>query len=128
VAPDNDAAEVLGAAQRRAQALADRDVETLTDLHHPALRWTTFRGDVLDRAAYVRSNTAGDLVRRSQELIDPSVAVAGDTAVLTAVARDVVDRAGCAETFMLRLTQTWVRGEQGWRCLAGHAGPRLGER
>jgi hypothetical protein len=25
----------------------------------------------------------------------------------------------------LRLTQTWVRAEGGWRCLAGHAGPEV---
>jgi ketosteroid isomerase-like protein len=125
VARETDAAEVLAAARRRAQALVARDAAALTALHHPALQWTTFRGAVLDRAAYVRSNTAGDLVWRAQELVDPVVAVADETAVLTAVARDDVERDGRLESYTLRLTQTWVRGETGWRCLAGHAGPEL---
>jgi hypothetical protein len=37
-----------------------------------------------------------------------------------------VTRDGQAQTFTLRLTQTWVRSPQGWQCLAGHAGPRRG--
>ncbi|MFI5909987.1 hypothetical protein [Dactylosporangium sp. NPDC051541] len=44
-----------------------------------------------------------------------------------AVAVDVVRR-GTAEpeTFRLRLTQTWLHEpDHGWRCAAGHAGPRL---
>ena len=28
------------------------------------------------------------------------------------------------EAFRMPVTQTWVRDEAGWRCLAGHAGPR----
>lgn len=47
--------------------------------------------------------------------------VAGDTAVLTAAVTDVVSRDGQDQTFHLRLTQTWVRTQGGWRCLAGHA-------
>jgi ketosteroid isomerase-like protein len=116
---------VLAAAERRARALAGRDAETLRALHHPDLRWTTFRGDVLEREAYVRGNTEGELVWRAQRLEDVEVHVAGDTAVLTAIVVDEVERAGARETYRLRLTQTWVRGTDGWVCLAGHAGPRL---
>jgi hypothetical protein len=53
------------------------------------------------------------------------VAVVGDTAVLTAVVVDVVERDGRQETFRLRLTQTWVREAGAWQCIAGHAGPSL---
>jgi ketosteroid isomerase-like protein len=49
------------------------------------------------------------------------VVVAGDTAVLTAAVTDEVSRDGRGQAFHLRLTQTWVRTPQGWRCLAGHA-------
>ena len=121
-----DVEDVLAAALQRAQALADRDPVTLAALHHPDLRWTTFLGDVLDRESYVRGNTEGSLVWRAQSLVDPEVVVEGDTAVLTAVVRDDVERGGVAETFSLRLTQTWVRTSEGWCCLSGHAGPRLG--
>jgi hypothetical protein len=121
-----DVSEVLAAAQRRAQALVDCDSTTLTALHHPDLRWTTFLGDVLDRDGYVRGNTHGSLVWRAQRLEAPIVVVDGDTAVLTAVVHDEVERDGASETLSLRLTQTWVRTTDGWKCLAGHAGPRVG--
>jgi ketosteroid isomerase-like protein len=117
--------DVVAAAQRRARALAERDAETLLALHHPDLRWTTFRGDVLDRESYVRGNTEGELVWRAQRLEDVEVHAAADAAVLTAVVVDEVERAGARETYRLRLTQTWVRGADGWVCLAGHAGPQL---
>ena len=123
---DADVSEVIEAARRRARALAERDVATLTALHHPELRWTTFRGDALDRDAYVRGNTADELVWHAQRLEEPAVVVVGDTAFLTAVVHDVVEREGVAEALSLRLTQTWVRSGNGWSCLAGHAGPRLG--
>ena len=121
----DDASDVLAAAERRAQALVDRDSVTLTDLHHPDLRWTTFRGEVLDRDGYVRGNTQGSLVWRAQRLEEPIVVGEGDTAVLTAVVHDEVERDGASETLSLRLTQTWVRTADGWKCLAGHAGPRV---
>ena len=119
----SDEAEVLAAAHRRARALVERDAGTLVELHHPELRWTTFLGDVLDRARYVRGNTEGDLVWRAQRLADPEVVVAGDTAILTAMVQDEVERDGVSQTFSLRLTQTWIRSADGWVCLAGHAGP-----
>ena len=36
---------------------------------------------------------------------------------------DEVERDGRPETFRLRLTQVWVREDERWQCLAGHAGP-----
>jgi hypothetical protein len=92
---------------------------------HPKLRWTSHRGEVLDRDSYVARNTDGSLVWHEQRLEQPSVTVVGETAVLTAIVVDVVDRNGERETFRMRVTQTWVREGQEWQCIAGHAGPLL---
>ena len=116
-------AEVLAAAERRAAALVAGDAAALTALHHPQLRWTTFRGVLLDRSAYVAGNTAGSLRWLGQRLEEPSVVVVGDAAVLTAVVVDEVSRDGRVETHRLRLTQTWLRTAAGWVVLAAHAGP-----
>jgi ketosteroid isomerase-like protein len=121
----SDDEQVLDAAQRRAAALVARDADALTALMHPALQWTTFKGDVLSLDQYVAGNTAGGLVWRSQRLEDAHVEVVGDTAILTALVIDEVHKEGRDQTFTLRLTQTWVRAEAGWQCLAGHAGPKL---
>jgi hypothetical protein len=117
--------EVIAAAERRAAALVDGDAEQLRVLLHPSLRWTTFRGDILDRDRYISGNTSGDLEWRRQLLTDVDVVVVGVTAVLTAVVTDDVRREGRDQRFRLRLTQTWVRGDAGWQCLAGHAGPEV---
>jgi ketosteroid isomerase-like protein len=91
---------------------------------HPGLQWTTFRGEVLGYEDYVAGNTRGDLRWRSQRLEEIRVVVAGDVAVLTAAVTDEVSRGGGVEVFRLRLTQTWVRTPEGWRCIGGHASLR----
>ena len=95
----------------------------LRELHHPELRWTTHRGDVRDREAYIAGNTEGDLVWRSQDLLEAEVVAVGDTAVLVAVVHDEFERAGEPGSFDMPLTLTWVREEGSWRVLAAHAGP-----
>jgi ketosteroid isomerase-like protein len=113
--------EVADAARRRAAALAAGDEDALRLLMHPDLQWTTYLGEVLGYADYITGNVRGDLRWHAQYLADIKVVVAGDTAVLTALATDEVRRGGRDQTFRLRLTMTWVRTSQGWRCLGGHA-------
>jgi len=88
---------------------------------HPALQWTTHKGDVLGYEEYIEGNIRGGLVWRAQHLDDIRVVVVADTAVLTASVTDEVQRDGHDQIFILRLTQTWLRTSDGWRCLAGHA-------
>jgi ketosteroid isomerase-like protein len=113
--------EVVEAARRRAAALATRDEETLRLMMHPDLQWTNYKGDVLDYEEYIEGNIRSGLVWRAQRLHDIQVVVVGDTAVLTASVTDEVQRGGRDQEFTLRLTQTWLRTSEGWRCLAGHA-------
>jgi ketosteroid isomerase-like protein len=117
------AEEVAAAARRRAAALAAGDEAALRLLMHPDLQWTTLRGEVLGYEDYITGNTRGSLRWRAQRLEGIKVAVAGSTAVLTAAVTDEVSRDGRDQVFQLRVTLTWVRTPQGWRCLAGHASP-----
>jgi ketosteroid isomerase-like protein len=122
----SDEEQVLEAAQARATALANGDATGLLDLLDERFRWTTHVGEVLDRTEYVTRNTGGHTVWRSQSLSNPRVVVVGDTAVLHAEVTDVVGSgAREPEEFRMPMTQVWVRGCSGWRCLTGHAGPRL---
>jgi hypothetical protein len=76
---------------------------------------------VLDRESYIIGNTSGFLIWLDQRLEDTEVVVVGDTAVLTAVVIDEVERDGERQVFRLLMTQTWVRREEVWLCVAGHA-------
>lgn len=117
--------EVISAAKARAAALAAGDGERLSALLHDAFRWTSHTGDTYSRSEYIRRNTKGGTVWRSQQLMRPEVVVVGDTAVLYAEVTDVVLSDGdMAETFRMPMTQVWVRLAPGWKCLSGHAGPR----
>jgi ketosteroid isomerase-like protein len=115
--------DILAAVERRSAALVARDAEALRGLHHPDLRFTTHRGDVRDRDAYIAGNTEGELVWRAQRLVSPDVVVAGDTAIVTGAVEDEFERAGTPGAHTMRLTLVWVRDEAGWRVLAAHAGP-----
>ncbi len=106
---------------RRPAALAAGDEAALRLLMHPGLQWTSFRGELLGYEDYIAANTRGELRWRSQRLEEITVVVVGGTAVLTAAVTDEVSRDGRDQVFRLRLTLTWVRTPQGWRCLAGHA-------
>jgi Domain of unknown function (DUF4440) len=113
--------DVVAAAEARAAALVARDAGALQALLHPQLRWTTNRGEVLDRDEYVRRNTATSLTWLSQLLEDVEVVVEDGVAVLIAVVVDEVEEAGRRRVNRLRLTQTWILGGGDWRCIAGHA-------
>jgi hypothetical protein len=123
----HEAVNAVAAAPRaRADALVAGDHRRLAALPHPQLRWTTHTGTVLDRDGYLASNLGGELRWLGQSLDEVDVQVVGDAvAILTAMVTDVVTRDGRPEAFRLRLTQVWVDSAEGWRCLAGHAGPRL---
>lgn len=107
----------------RSRALVARDEVALLALLHPQMVWTSPRGEVLDRAGYVAQVTGGVLVFHAQELEQVAVAVAGDTAVVTGIAVDDLERAGTRGVHRMHITQTWVREAGAWRMLAGHAGP-----
>jgi hypothetical protein len=120
-----DADDVHRAALRRAAALVAADRTVLLELLHPDFRWTSHTGEVLDREAYIDSNTGGGSRWSSQDLVDPDVVVVQDTGVLRCLVVDAVDRGRGKEEFRMPMTQVWVRSGSGWACLAGHAGPRL---
>lgn len=83
------AQQVIEAAEARASALADGDAERLSGLLHEDFRWTAHLGETYDRQEYIRRNTDGRTVWRSQDLTSADVVVVGDTAVLYAEVTDV---------------------------------------
>jgi hypothetical protein len=120
-----DEQDVLAAARERAAALArGKDPVALRRLLHPRFVWTTHAGVRMDLDAYLSGGGGSRWL--GQTLVDPVVTVVGDTAVLVCVVVDEVDRGRGPETYRMPMTQTWVRTGEGWRQLAGHAGPRLG--
>ncbi|SOD72198.1 uncharacterized protein DUF4440 [Jatrophihabitans sp. GAS493] len=123
--------DVVSAARARADALVAGDATALRRLTHERFVWTSHRGDRFNRDEYLAANIGGDLRWHRQELEHPSVQVVADTAVLRCIVRDVVAQEAAAppadEVYRMPVTQTWVRESGKWRCLAGHAGPRISD-
>ncbi len=99
--------------------------DELLELLHPDFRWTSHRGETFDRAAYLRANIGGALTWRRQEVDDLRIAIAGVAGVVWCVVTDEVEIDGRLLSFRMPVTQTWLREDGSWRCLAGHAGPLL---
>jgi ketosteroid isomerase-like protein len=116
---------VTAAARERADALARHDRQGLLGVLHPNFVWTSHRGEVFDVESYVAANSGPDSWWLSQTLDDVRVTVAGSTAVLVATVTDEIRTPDGREAFRMPVTQTWVREDGRWLCLAGHAGPRL---
>jgi len=117
--------EVLEAVQRRAAALAQADADVLRELLHRNFRWTSHSGQRFDRRTYIGNNTGGAVVWRQQTMTDVDVVISNDTAVVVATVTDEVNQGGVPRSYRMPMTQTWVRQDRRWRCLAGHAGPLL---
>lgn len=121
----SDAADVLAAAKARAMALSESDADELQRLLHEEFSWVSHTGETFDRERYIQANTGGHTRWRQQDLGQPEAIVVGDTAVLRTIVTDTIQTDTGEETFQMPMTQVWVRVAHGWRCLSGHAGPRI---
>jgi hypothetical protein len=121
----NTEQQVIAAAEDRASALAAGDAERLARLLHEGFRWTSHTGETYSRSEYVHRNTKGHKIWRSQRLSGVEVLIVSATAVLHAeVTDELLGENDEPETFRMPITQVWVRQDDVWMCLAGHAGPR----
>jgi ketosteroid isomerase-like protein len=115
---------VRQAAESRATALASGDGDALAALLHPDFRWTSHAGEHFDRATYLRANVGGPARWSGQRIEDVEVLVHDDAvAVLRCTVTDTVDHGAGSADFTMPMTQVWVRRDDVWVLLAGHAGP-----
>ena len=110
----DDRAQVLAAARERASALADGDTERLSALLHAEFHWTSHVGETYDRTEYVRRNTEGHTVWRSQEMAAPRWTSSATPPCCAPTVTDVVlTESGEPATFRMPVTQAWVRDREG---------------
>jgi Domain of unknown function (DUF4440) len=114
--------DLLTAVRLRGEALAGGRAEQLRALLHPDFRWTSHLGEVFTRDSYVAANTGGALRWRRQTVRAPEAVVVGPVGIVTAVVVDEVERDGAPWSARMPVTQTWLRVDGRWLCLAGHAG------
>jgi hypothetical protein len=112
---------VLDAARRRAEALVNKDVDTLLTLLHRNFLYVNASGEVLDREQYLNAYVRSEDVRwTSQVLTEPRLAEGGATVILTGLVHDVARFGDHALDETFRTTLTWVDSGNGWQCLGGN--------
>ena len=103
------------------QSIVDQDTDTaLTLLREPALMVSEHGAMKFDHAGYRKMAEHGSQVLTRFELRDMDVVFPNDTtAILTyRVSQDVAPRGSTkATTQQMADTSTWVRGDDGWRCV-----------
>jgi ketosteroid isomerase-like protein len=82
---------------------------------------TTSSGKVKLKADLVKEIGSPDLSLAINETTEVNVRVLGSTAVLTGMLHQKGSYKGTNFDVKLRVTDTWVRTETGWKLLAGHA-------
>ena len=103
------------------QSMVDQDTDVaLSMLKEPALMVSAHGAMKFDHAGYRKMAEQGSMVLTKFELRDMDVVFPNDTtAILTyRVTQDVAPRGSSqATTAEMADTSTWVRGDEGWRCV-----------
>jgi ketosteroid isomerase-like protein len=82
---------------------------------------TTSSGKSKQKEDLLKEIASSQLILAINETTDVKVRVLGTTAVLTGVLHQKGTYKGTSFDVSLRVTDTWVRTETGWKILAGHA-------
>jgi ketosteroid isomerase-like protein len=83
---------------------------------------TTSSGKINTRENVLHKIASADPKLEINQTDDVQVRVIGSTAVLTGVLHQKGSYQGRTFDALLRVTDTWVRTDAGWKLLAGHAG------
>ena len=112
---------VIDLEKRFWQSMVDGDTDTALDmLAEPSMLVSSYGTMKVDHAAYRRMAESGDMQVKSFEMSDVDVLFpTADTAVATYRVRQVIQQRGDskATTQEMADSSTWVRGEEGWRCV-----------
>ncbi len=111
---------ILAVAEKRNQAIVERDWHAIAAQLHPAFRYVNANGQRLDRDGYLAFLADGPVRWTAQTLIDPEVTAAGSVSVLVATVVDDVVYDGRPARWEFVTSQTYVQQGGAWLYLAGH--------
>jgi ketosteroid isomerase-like protein len=103
-----------------AKAYVDRDVATLDRLEAEEWICTTAEGEVLTKAEDIADVKSGAYRATAFKMEEVKVRIYGYTAVVTARQTEVATYKGADASKVLRCTDTWVRRDGRWQCVATH--------
>lgn len=104
-----------------AQAESRQDVKAIASIVAESLSYTDYDGSLMNKAGYLRSVTASKL--EPDHLYDEGITVRvfGDAAVAVGTFRETGITKGKAYTNRARYTDTWIKQNGVWQCVASQS-------
>jgi len=103
------------------QAEAKQEVTEISNLVADSLAYTDYDGTFMNKAQYLKWVMEPE--QKADHLFDEgmSVKVYGNAAVVTGVYRETGTNKGKKYTIRSRYTDTWIRRNGTWQCVASHS-------
>lgn len=118
---DEDASRILSLENAWAQAEVAHDAKALEPLLADTFSYTDDDGTVMTKEQWLAHVGRGDDHYQQLANEDQKVQIYGDAAVVTGKYREKVDRAGKSLTLRGRFTDTWIKRNGTWRCVASQS-------
>jgi len=117
---DNSERELIAQENMWAKAYLARDVATLDRLEAEDWVCTTADGQVIPKAQDMKEVASGTYQASEFFMSDLKVRVHGDTAIVTGRQTEVATMAGKDASAVFQISDTWIRHDGRWQCLATH--------
>jgi ketosteroid isomerase-like protein len=119
--PDAEKSRILALENAWDQAAHQKDIPALKMLLGPDLIYVDFDGKLMDKASYLASVQSQTL--QPERIVSESMNVHlyGAVAVVNGVYRENGAKNGKPYTLRERFTDTWVRQQDSWICVASHS-------
>jgi ketosteroid isomerase-like protein len=103
------------------QAEANQQVNEVSNLVDDTLVYTDYDGSIMNKAEYMKWVAAPE--QKADHLFDEgmTVHVYGNAAVVNGIYRESGTNKGKKYTIRSRYTDTWIRRDGTWRCVASHS-------
>ena len=119
--PDEDGSRILSLESAWAQAEVAHDAKALEPLLADTFAYTDDDGSFMNKEQWLTHVGRGDDHYQQLANEDQNVKVYGDAAVVTGKYREKVDRSGKAVVLHGRFTDTWIKRNGTWRCVASQS-------
>ncbi|MFZ0294137.1 MAG: nuclear transport factor 2 family protein [Candidatus Sulfotelmatobacter sp.] len=119
--PDGDRSRILALENAWNQAVRGKDTVALKLLLGPELVYVDYDGTLMDKEQYLAS-VQSEMVR-AERIVSESMNVHlyGAAAVVEGIYRETGERNGKPYTLRERFSDTWIRRNESWECVASHS-------
>lgn len=115
--------EITALEDRRWAAQIEDDADALAELLSDELSYTHSTASVDDKTSYIASITEKKVDYRAAERLDTSVAIVGQTAVVTGRAVVDVEARGREIELNIRYSAVWAQADGQWRFVCWQSTP-----